>query len=351
MNWVRKLIESAKEAEAQAAARRRGETLDWLEPVEEPTQAPLPSDEQAESEEPAEPPLESLSLPEQPVAAVESPEIPANEPIADFHEIGEIPEMSEIADFAEIDSPEQAGIEQASDPSSPDAGPAFEPGDLDAPEQIVSELGDFDLPPGESVVDFGEDSAPEQSVFEAGDIPAVSDESSSVDSDTWPEIANFEVYDAGEIEATDTVSEDSSPPEPVDELPESQEVPTVDEPEVTQSSVYEPDAASVEDQNPYTFSVPAEPENSGFVGFQGIEDLPDVSERQLELEELVDPSKPQAEREQAQVDLHQKMSEDLASSLAQELDGKFDEMRLHQEHTVHEYFNRQMLITQFFKGT
>ena len=124
------------------------------------------------------------------------------------------------------------------------------------------------------------------------------------------------------------------------------DVPVDDEPEVTQDPLDElPSTAAGE---AFIAKAPWEPQ----FGLQGVEELPPIDERLVDMEQLSEdePAVAQADRINREFQLQEQNNDEFAQELADKLDPYFEDIRADRENVVHEYFQRQQVITQFVKG-
>ncbi len=255
------------------------------------------------------------------------------------------PEASTVAPTEEASAQDVEELEELDGPDIPE--------NAVAPEETLPETPDFN-PPAAEIADR-----------QAGDDDVLGDE----DAASRMERAEVELPDEvleqpGTVgEATDTVSDidvaDEALPaieDPVIPEESATDTPAISVPAVTTAALEElsPDDGVLPEFNDITPDESDSPELSRVsqpsVGFQGIRDLPDVTQQDLELEELKDPSVSQDERSERQMEMQMRSSDNLAAELAQELGPAFDEMREVQAQVVQDYVNEQMNVTWMLRA-
>lgn len=257
--------------------------------------------------------FDSYDEPEQDVAPTEQETVASDEEIA---------AEDEQIDVGQAESP-TVDVE----PVSETPEPTVDNPELTEATAPASQVTESSLPPDEAVdrsPDVTQPPEPGEASVDVADAPTVEEDP----------VEMPEVYDEQQQQPETTAA-----PEVSEYEIDIQEQPTlsasVDEP-LTMPSVIEDEAPSATSQE-----VMDEP-----VGFQGEVNLPDVPEAEFSpMPQHEDAALRHDQRTFSQVQSQQKSTEDLARSLAENIDPFFDQMRQANEDTLHDYMQRQLIET------
>ena len=378
------------------AARANPDTLESLTPVPSPEEEAV-AEEPAEDATQAETPTDEMVIPDSDVSEVAELEPTEDSPV----EQAELTLPTEQpSDVDPVEMPQQP------DAYEPESQPDVTSSDVDIPdmdqEPIDSalRLEPVDLDDDVDVNPIDELEHPEQSTFTASDVatpespqwtmPGEDDVQNDVPAVEPLEGPQNESIDVGELpdvsESTPMLDEASVPSiEQPDisspSVPETEfaEQPEVEQPEmpvpaiegVPEPSQDPPDIADVESPSqdvpvdqfeqpdvPQTFldAVPDTTQSASVmpdmpdtpVGFQGLTDLPSVTQTQADVQDFNDPS---IARDDDQVDAQIESHDELAKSLSRELGPQFEAMQQMQESGVRNYVDEQMLIASILRSS
>jgi len=310
---MRNLRQFLAESRAKdAAARKEGEGLAWLQPiatpeVSAPEQEPVPVAEAVTASDD-----QSDELPAVDAGTVEQMEMSSVEPDAP-------------ADIPAVEQPEIYSPD-VTESDTPSVETTHET--VDAEPDTNTDVPDTDELPDTSMPDVEEQSAetPEvgESQVEQTQEPGVGDPPN--ESDELPDVS----LDSIQLDQPDTPVQNTSAvasgDSPSVDQTQNDELPDVGMPEIETES---PEAPAVPEVKP--------------VGFQGYRDAV-MTENQADAMVSDDPAKSVDERREQQFDFQRRSNEDLVSQLSQELGPTFDDMRENQVQAVHDYVQEQQML-------
>lgn len=249
-------------------------------------------------------------------------------------------DTEELEDIENVDIPAQDAIDEGAIPSGPETPDREVDSEIPPIEGAVTDgASDGNVETDPAIPDFtGDVELPETDIYDP-EIASIPEQSADTESDIDLPADDAIEFDEPEVDA-----------QTVDELPAA-DIPTSQASPLDEAAVPESTSAQ-NDELPPADSVVSEmpPTPDAPTGFRGVIDQPAVTQEDLELEEVNDPSVSQEERSERQMDMHMRASDNLAAELAQELGPAFEEMREVQAQIVQDYVTEQQLVTWMLRA-